>query len=382
VNRFSCLPLQRCSCGCVRAAQRLWLNNILCVTSFVLLTQLSHHFGNMANHRSSLSSPSPAPSLGSDAMSESGPSSPALAPAEIVDDGPMYPLENKFMSATDKAHILSLPEIERESILAERAAESLKRDQDVQLRRALAATQAAVSKHKRKAAAAELDDDGIGVRKSRREKAEKTGRSALDDYKKAREAKGAERTGRLDVKPGKRRDSRSPASASDRDADGESEVEWAAETVRREEPTADLKDFERCRVGRSNFAKVCFYPNFETTMRGCFCRVSIGMNRETGQNMYRMTQIKGKLYRLQAMVFRKKQSADTLQASNPANLINWNYQMARSSPLTNTPLSPMALLRSLGLFRLAQTLSSATMSMRATSTLSLRNAFVLRRKDG
>ena len=246
----------------------------------------------MADRKRIFSSPSPPASLGSDAMSESA-SPPEQAPASPVDDGPMYPLEGKFTSAADRAHIMSLPEIDREALLAERASENLKRQQDLQLRKALAATQAAASKHKRKAAAAHLDDDG-GARKSKREKADRTGRSALDDYKKAREAKGAERTGRFDTKPGRRRDSRSPSSASDRDAEGESEVEWATEPVRREEP-ADLRDFERCRVGRSNFAKVCFYPNFEATMKGCFCRVSIGVNRETGQNMYRMTQIKGEI---------------------------------------------------------------------------------------
>ena len=93
------------------------------------------------------------------------------------------------------------------------------------------------------------------------------------------------------------KDHRSPSAVSDRDADGESEVEWAEPSSDgrrdRDDPPADLKDFERCRVGRSNFAKVCYYPNVEQTMKGCFCRVSIGVNRDSGQNLYRMTQIKG-----------------------------------------------------------------------------------------
>ena len=227
-------------------------------------------------------------------MSESSPE--PAAPASPIDEGPLYPLEGKYSSATDKQDILSLPEIERESILAERAAEVLKRQQDLQLKKALAATQAAASKHKRKAGAAQLDDDDVGQRKS--SKAKTGGRSALDDYKKAREAKGAERTSRIDSKRDPR-SRRSPSSASDRDADGESEVEWAAPSSdRKDEAPADLKDFDRCRIGRSAFAKVCFYPDFEQTMKGCFCRVSIGMNRETGENMYRMTQIKGEQVQL------------------------------------------------------------------------------------
>jgi RNA polymerase-associated protein RTF1 len=250
----------------------------------------------MADLRTLFSSPSPVASLGSDAMLESNASSPEPASASPIDDGPAYPLEGIYLDSADRARIQSLPEIQREEILAERAAENTKRQQDIQLKKALAATQAAASKHqKRKAAAADLDDDA-GQRKSSRAKVEK--RNVLDDYKKAREARGVDRTSRLDPRRdrGRKRRSRSASSASDRDADGESEVEWAPEvSSRREEAPAELKDFERCRVGRSSFAKVCFYPNFEETMKGCFARVSIGVNRETGENMYRMTQIKGKM---------------------------------------------------------------------------------------
>lgn len=216
------------------------------------------------------------------------------SPADI-DDGPLYPLEGKFISTADREHILSLPEIERESILAERAQEVLRQQQDIQLKKQLAVSEAAASKRKRKATAADLDESS--ARKSSRPKTAKAGRTALDDYKKAREAKGAERTSRFDSRRDPRR-SRSASSASDRDADGESEVEWAEPSSGnrrdKDEAPAELKDFDRCRIGRTAFAKVCFYPHFEETMKGCFARVSIGMNRETGQNMYRMTQIKGK----------------------------------------------------------------------------------------
>lgn len=207
----------------------------------------------------------------------------ADAPGSPEDEGPMYPVEGKFTSEQERRDILALPEIERETILAERAQEILKKQQDLQLKKALASAQATANKHKRKAAAAELEDGGL------RRGAKKT--SALDNYKAAREARGTDRTSRFD-RAADRKDDRSPSSASDRDADGESEVEWADTTAKGEAP-ADLKDFERCRIGRSNFAKVCFYPNFEDTIKGCFARVSIGINRDNGSNMYRMAQIKG-----------------------------------------------------------------------------------------
>jgi len=262
----------------------------------------------MTDHLHS-SSPSPDASQGSEAMSESPPGSPAGDPASPADDEPLFPVDGKFYSNSDRDHILSLPEIERESILADRAQQNLKKQQDEKLKQLLASK----TSSKRKAAAADLDDDS---RKSSRPKNDKAPRSALDDYKKAREAKGAERTSRFDAKRGRRRDSRSRSSASDRDADGESEVEWAnTTTTRRDEPPAEMRDFERCRVGRTNFAKVCFYPNFEDTMKGCYARVSIGMNRDTGQNTYRMAQIKGfvegKPYMLEAGPNAKSFTCDT-----------------------------------------------------------------------
>lgn len=225
----------------------------------------------------------------SDAMD---PDSEADAPASPADeDAPLFPLEGKFLNSTDRADILALPEIERETILADRAAQVTRKQQDLQLKRALAATREKAKSHKRKAAAADLEDDG--ARRNNRPKVEKTGKSALDAYKQAREERGA---GKKTIDTSRRRrDSRSPSSASDRDADGESEVEYADtyNEPKRDEPAAELRDFERARVGRSNFAKVCFYPDFESAVKGCFARVSIGPDRQTGQNMYRMAQVRG-----------------------------------------------------------------------------------------
>ncbi|KAK3110888.1 RNA polymerase-associated protein rtf1, partial [Teratosphaeriaceae sp. CCFEE 6253] len=245
-------------------------------------------------------SPSQLESLGSGAMDASD--GEIDAPGSPLDeDAPLFPLEGKYLSAQDREDLLALPEIDREGILADRANQQLKRHQDMQLKKALASAQA-LNKHKRKAAAAELEDGG----RRTRPKAEKT-KTALDDYKRARELKGTER-GRQEA--GKsRKDDRSPSSAgSGRDADGESEVEWAAEPSsdhrHRDEPSAETTDFERCRIGRSAFAKICFFPGFEDAVMGCYVRVSIGVNRETGNNQYRMAQIKrfveGKPYQMEA----------------------------------------------------------------------------------
>lgn len=244
------------------------------------------HFLSMHPNKH-LRSPGSPGSIGSRDMAQSD--SEGDAPGDESDDeAPLYPIEGQFTSVSDKTHILSLPEIEREEILAERAANVTRKQQDLQLKRALAATREKARNHNKRKADADLDD---GLRKTSKAKTEK--RSALDDYKRAREQREAGKS-RIDPRRDQR-DDRSASYASDRDADGESEVEWAepSSEYKRDEPPADLRDFNRVHVGRSNFAKVCFYPNFENAVKGCFARVSIGPDRATGQNVYRMAQIKG-----------------------------------------------------------------------------------------
>lgn len=231
------------------------------------------------------SAPGSPDSLGSGAMEESD--SDAAVDAFKEDSNP-YPVEGKFTSWEDKNRIMGLSEVERESILAERAQEIERRNQDLNLKRLLQNRQAKEEK-KRKAGAADLDDD---ERKNSRPKTKAVNES-LENYK-------AERARRNDQRNRRTRDRRSPSAESDRmqsdvDAEGESDVEWDArkKSPAKEEPPAELKDFERVRVGRSNFAKVCFYPGFEDHLIGCFARVSIGMDKNTGQGVYRMCQIKG-----------------------------------------------------------------------------------------
>jgi RNA polymerase-associated protein RTF1 len=231
---------------------------------------------------------SPSPPYSPDANARNDSENEADGADGLDDEAPLFPLEGKFENARDREAIMAMNEIEREELLAERAAQVLRRQQDLQLRKALADSRASANRNKRKAIDTEDED---GSRRNTRPKTDK--RSALDDYRKAREQKGAERN-RLDQNRSDR-NARSPTPRSVQDAEGESEVEWAepATDKHRNDPPAELKDFERCRVGRSNFARVCFYPAFEETIRGCFCRINIGLSKETGQAEYRMTQIKG-----------------------------------------------------------------------------------------
>jgi len=229
-------------------------------------------------------------SLGSGAMSESEDDA---APGAKNDNGPLFPVDGKFYSEKDQAEVLGMSEIKREEILAERAQLLERQTQDQHLRRLLQAREKdAADKKKRKAGNAELEES---PRQGTRQKIKAA--ENLEAYKRQRERRNDQRKQEEDRKI---RDKDSPDQEnglSEGEADAESDVEWdnkpAKAAVNRSEPIPELRDYERVRVGRSNFAKVCFFPGFDDTIKGCYCRINIGPDKGTGQNQYRMTQIKG-----------------------------------------------------------------------------------------
>jgi RNA polymerase-associated protein RTF1 len=221
--------------------------------------------------------------------------------AEVEDDGPIFPYEKLYLSAKDKQEIMAMPEIQREQILSERAQEVDRHNQDLALRRLLASREKEearkAKKNKRKASVANLDE---GARKSSRQKTTLGGRKvgeaseAIEAYKRQREQKG--KRDELRRRDTTTRDHKSRSRVSDEDADGESEVEWddreRSPSPPKDDPPAELRDIQRTRVGRTNFAQVCFYPGFEEAISGCYARVNIGPNRDTGLNEYRLCLIK------------------------------------------------------------------------------------------
>lgn len=237
-------------------------------------------------------------------MSESeSDSSPAMD-----EGGTDFPIEGKFKSEKDRAEIMALSEIQRESILAERAQQRERELQNEHLRRLVASKRKeaeAQEGRKRKADTAELEDR---QRKSSRQKTALGGRKAgetsgaIEAYKRQREEKGL-RDEQRKRDGQERRDRKARGSLedgySDADADGESEVDWddvrahVDESRRQDEQPSDQHDFERVRIGRDNFAKVCFYPGFDDAIKDCYARVNIGPNHATGESIYRMAKISG-----------------------------------------------------------------------------------------
>ena len=221
-----------------------------------------------------------------------------------------FPLEGKFTSAADKAEIMALPEIKREEILAERATVVEREQQNRMLVQLLRDKERKENKEadkkKRKAGAADLEE---GQRKSSRQKTTLGGRKVgeasapMEAYKRQREQRNNYNEQRRREEDGRAADRKSfPDKTSDIDAEGEEDFEWddgkarngmrASSFEAKDAEPAVLRDFERAKIGRTGFAKVCFYPGFEEAITGCPVRINIGVDKATGENIYRVAQIK------------------------------------------------------------------------------------------
>ncbi|KAK2759878.1 hypothetical protein FQN54_002612 [Arachnomyces sp. PD_36] len=226
-----------------------------------------------------------------------------FSPPPDANDAPIFPYEKMFYSSEDKEEIMSMPEIKREQVLSDRAQQVERHNQDVTLRRLLASREreeSRVDKKKRKVEDADIEE---GQRKSSRQKTTLGGRKvgessdAIEAYKRQREQKGKrDELRRRDAAP-KKRDRRSSSQDVVSDEAG-SEVEWddhkrrASPPKPKDDPPATLRDLNRARLGRSNFAQVCFYPGFDAAITNCYARVCIGPNHETGLTEYRVCLIK------------------------------------------------------------------------------------------
>jgi RNA polymerase-associated protein RTF1 len=229
----------------------------------------------------------------------------------VADDKPMFPYEKLYYSSKDKSEIEGLPEIKREEILADRASQLERHQQDLALRRLLASREKeesrAADKKKRKAGAADLEEN---QRKSSRQRTTLGGRKAgerndaIEAYKKQRAEKGLrDEQRRRDVAARKERCGKgSPENDfSDADAEGESEIEWGdskhrvrSPSLPKDDPIAELADIQRAKVGRDNFAQVCYNPGFEESISNCYVRICIGPSvRNPGINDYRLARVKG-----------------------------------------------------------------------------------------
>lgn len=229
----------------------------------------------------------------------------------LADDKPMFPYEKLYYGTKDKSEIDALPEIKREEILADRASQLERHQQDLALRRLLASREKeesrAAEKKKRKAGTADLEES---QRKSSRQRTTLGGRragernDAIEAYKKQRAEKGLrDEQRRRDVAARKERHGKgSPENDfSDVDAEAESDIEWGnrkfqkrSPSLPKDDPIAELADIQRAKIGRDNFAQVCYNPGFEEAITDCYARICIGPSvKNPGMNEYRLARIVG-----------------------------------------------------------------------------------------
>ncbi|EFY92915.1 RNA polymerase II transcription elongation factor Rtf1p, putative [Metarhizium acridum CQMa 102] len=235
------------------------------------------------------SAPSSPNSLESAPMDESDSDAEPAPRGGGTDEDDKYPVDGKFTSEAERAEIMAMREVDRERILAERMDEVERQRQRRRLRQMIEETERRNLKKKRSADTAELED---GQRKASRQRTGKGNESAMDSLRRARAEKAKrkeDKTRGRDYSP-VRRDSDEEESGDDfsraRSRTPEKEQE-------KEAPPAELKDFERVRLGRNEFAQVCFTPGFESAITGCYIRIALGPHPETGVEQYRMAVIKG-----------------------------------------------------------------------------------------
>ena len=221
--------------------------------------------------------------------------------------GPIFPIDNKFYSEQDQRKIMALSQLERESILADRAQIYERNQQDQHLRRLLQTRGNADTKmtdKKRKIGAVDLEDS---PRKSSRQKTTLGGRkvgetsAAIDAYKRQREEKNL-RDQQRKRDGANRKDRRARSSSEKRyssaDAEGESEVEWddgklkVDESKFRNTQPADYNDIRRVTLARGVLADYCFHPGFGEAVKDCYVRIPSKMKGVGGMN-YEVVLIKG-----------------------------------------------------------------------------------------
>lgn len=266
-----------------------------------------------------------------------------------------YPLEGKFIDSVDKLKIMAMPEIEREQILADRATEVERERQSRLMKQILKSREAGMKKSDKKRKASRLDSDGDNRKGSRQRTKLGGGRfgetsSGIDNLKRAR-AEKTDRQRRRDEDKNRTRDRRE-YSHSENEAGRDSEVERDEARPKNKRSTspaqldkepADLHDIEKVRVGRSRFAMVCFYPGFEEAITGCYVRISIGVDKTNGQNIYRMAVIKGfvedRPYAMETPSGKQFKTTQYIRAAHGTAERNWPFITCSDSAFTEVEWS-------------------------------------------
>ncbi|OJA11412.1 hypothetical protein AZE42_05742 [Rhizopogon vesiculosus] len=244
-----------------------------------------------------------------------------------------YPLEGKYIDESDRERLLSMPEIEREDILAGRQ-EELMRIQDKRKLHEMLQAQSGDSENVSKAAKRQRTTRGATKEKSR----------TLDELKARRKAKDEKK--RTKTNSPKRDRSSSPTDmdmSSGEEEDGqitryEEEEEKDRKLYSRQPDPADeassLGDFTKCVLTRDMLAKYCMAPWFEDYVKGGWVRYLVGQD-EHDKPAYRICEVQNlganltKPYKINDTMVNQ-----TLELKHGKSLKAFNMDKVSNAPIT------------------------------------------------
>ncbi|ODV97821.1 hypothetical protein PACTADRAFT_31250 [Pachysolen tannophilus NRRL Y-2460] len=195
-----------------------------------------------------------------------------------------YPLEGKYKNEKDKDELLAMDEMQREQILFERGQEMERYNESKYL--ALRAERDKIAEQGR------LRSKRKGKDSTKADKREqlKAQRRKIETRRRGGDYEDDEEE---DVEEEDEEDEE--ADYGDEDdfvEDDEERVEWATKSSSSiQDKEATLSDINKIRIGRTQFNKFCYYPEFTDVVVDCYARMNVGFNRTTGQNEYRMVKI-------------------------------------------------------------------------------------------
>jgi RNA polymerase-associated protein RTF1 len=221
----------------------------------------------------------------------------AAAAASAKDEGEKYPVEGLYINLAEKEEIMRMREVDREIILAERRDEAQRFKENRLLRQLVSAQEEREKeqqRHKKRSAdEADIGHEAEGRSKPSRQRA-KVG-EGIDTLRRQR-AEKHDRARRREEDREKEKTTPRKGAGRMEDGYGEEEEEWrrekSPEKEKRGRPDPELADFQRVRIGRTNFPEICFKPAFEKVIVDCYVRV-LGKPSPGQQPKYHMLPVKG-----------------------------------------------------------------------------------------
>lgn len=176
----------------------------------------------------------------------------------------LYPLEGKYKDHADMQYLLAMEEVDREEVLAERAAQIDLAQQNRHLRNLLKSRNAADKANGTSASGANRRSTRTKSMPKKTE--ETTKRGKLDELKKIREERSTRAAG-SGKQVGDEEDTRARRKST---LDDEEEKTGFAEDIYPKQNDREITstDINRARIGRTGLGKLCDYPGFEETVTG------------------------------------------------------------------------------------------------------------------